>query len=241
MFSPWLKLKYTLPHEEEEGPLPGSGWQVVYTGFILIMLCFFILLSSLSTLESSKVTRFVQSFNRALSIFTGGTKVEPGDLVLPESPEMVDRDAQLARLYDELRQVIQILGDGARMEVVMTSEGVRLRVTAPVLFESGQAQLIPEARPLLTRVVGLVAGTALLIRIEGHTDNVPIRTVRYPSNWELSTARAVQVLRYLTEEVGFPVNRLSAAGRGPHHPIETNATPAGRQRNRRVEILFHVT
>jgi len=237
---PWLKTKVLNESEKGEEPLSGSGWQVVYTGFMLILLCFFIMLSSLATLDASRVTQFVHSFNRALSIFTGGTKVEPADLVLPDSPDMVDRETQLARLYDELRQVIQILGDASRMEVAMTSEGVRLRVTAPVLFASGQAELIPAAQPLLTRVAGLVAGTALLIRIEGHTDNVPIRTERYPSNWELSTARAVQVLRYLTEEAGFPVNRLSAAGRGSHHPLESNATPAGRQRNRRVEILFHV-
>jgi chemotaxis protein MotB len=127
------------------------------------------------------------------------------------------------------------------MEVELTAEGVRLRMTAPVLFESGQADLLPAARPLLTRLAGLAAGTALLIRIEGHTDTVPIRTARYPSNWELSTARSVQVLRYLTEEAGFPVNRLSAAGRGAYHPLESNATEAGRQRNRRVEILFHVS
>jgi flagellar motor protein MotB len=151
-------------HDEESGVSSKSGWQVVYTGFVLIMLCFFIMLSSLSNLEATKVTRFVASFNRALSIFTGGTKVDPGDLVLPDSPDVVDQNADLARLYDELRQVVQILGDAAAMEVVMTSEGVRLRVNAPVLFQSGQADLIPEARPLLTRVASLVAGTALLNR-----------------------------------------------------------------------------
>ena len=238
---PWNKQSGFADSEQDRHPLPGFGWQLVYTGFILILLCFFIMLSSLATLESSKMTRFVHAFNRALSIFTGGTKLEPGDLILPESVDMVDREAELARLYGELRQVIALLGDAAPMEVELTAEGVRLRVTAPVLFESGQADLLPEARPLLARLAGLVAGTALLIRIEGHTDTLPIRTPRYPSNWELSTARAVQVLRYLTEEAGFPVSRLSAAGRGPYHPLESNATEAGRQRNRRVEILFHVS
>jgi chemotaxis protein MotB len=111
-------------------------------------------------------------------------------------------------------------------------------MTDKLLFDSGQATLKPAGVPLLGEVANLLnLDQTHPIVVEGHTDNVPIATSQFPSNWELSTARATTVVRYLAGH-GVAESRLGAAGYADLHPIATNATPQGRQRNRRVEILL---
>jgi chemotaxis protein MotB len=113
-----------------------------------------------------------------------------------------------------------------------------MRLSEHTLFKSGAASISPPALPLLEKMGALVAQTNYLIRIEGHTDDVPIHTAMFPSNWELSTARAVNVLRYLIERHRIDSQRLSAEGFGEFQPLVVNDTPANRAKNRRVEVIF---
>jgi len=107
-----------------------------------------------------------------------------------------------------------------------------------MLFGLGSADIAPEALPLLQKVGAIISKTAYLIRIEGHTDNLPIHTERYPSNWELSTARAVNVLRYFIKNHNIDPKRLAAEGFSEFHPVAANDTAQNREKNRRVEIIF---
>lgn len=217
---------------------PGGGWQIIYTGFILILLCFFIMLSSFATMEQSKIARFVRSFVDALSLLPSGMGFERNKEVVPQSKDIVDLNDELAKIFKEL-EAFRADNDLTRqLEITLTEEGLAMRLADKILFELGSVGIAPEARPLLDKIGSILARTRLSARIEGHTDNLPIATERYPSNWELSTARAVSVLRYLLAGFAIPSQRLSAAGYGEYQPLVSNDSEENRSRNRRVEIFL---
>ena len=216
----------------------GPGWEIVYSGFILILLCFFIMLCSFSTMEEAKVMQFLRSFSNAVSIFQGGIQFESDSVVLPESPGMVGSRSEMAKLFEHLELLTNRFNLKDEIKVLFSKEGLVLRLSELTLFESGVATISPEALPLLKKVGAIIAQTNYLIRIEGHTDNVPIYTFLFPSNWELSTARAVNVLRYFIEQHQIDSQRLSAEGFAEFQPLAANDSTENRAKNRRVEVIF---
>ncbi len=216
----------------------GPGWEIVYSGFVLILLCFFIMLCSFSTMEEAKVMRFVRSFSNAVSFFPGGIKFESGSVVLPESPGMVGSRSEMAQLFEHLELLSDRFNLTDEIEVLFSKEGLVMRLSELTLFKSGVATISAEALPLLEKIGAVIAQTKYLIRIEGHTDNIPIHTFLFPSNWELSTARAVNVLRYLIEEHQIDSQRLSAEGFAEFQPLAANDSIENRAKNRRVEVIF---
>ena len=216
----------------------GGGWEIVYSGFILILLCFFIMLCSFSTMEEAKIMRFVRSFSNAVSLFSGGASFESGTAVLPESPGMVGSQSDLAKLFADLESLSDRFNLKNEIELLFSREGLVMRLSEHTLFESGVASISPQALALLEKIGMIVAKTTYHIRIEGHTDDVPIHTTVFPSNWELSTARAVNVLRYFIEHHHINSKRLAAEGFGEYHPLVANDTLENRAQNRRVEVIF---
>jgi chemotaxis protein MotB len=120
----------------------------------------------------------------------------------------------------------------------LDERGLLVRFMDDVLFDSGKADLTPKAREIINKVAEIIRTNDKNVRIEGHTDNVPINTSRFPSNWELSTTRAVNVVKYLIEENGIEAKRLSASGYSDQHPVDDNSTKEGRQKNRRVDMVI---
>lgn len=228
--------KYDGLKKDEESA--GGGWEIIYSGFVLILLCFFIMLSSFSKIEEAKVMRFVKSFVNAVSILPGGLKVEGGTTILPPSAEMVESDSQLAHLYRELKALVDRRHLERDVGVDFSPQGLVMRLSDRALFDAGVAAVSPQALPLLKKVGAIIAETSYEVRVEGHTDDVPIKTVQFPSNWELSTARAVNVLRYFIETYRIPRDRLSAQGFGEFQPMVPNSSSENRAKNRRVEIIF---
>jgi chemotaxis protein MotB len=216
----------------------GPGWEIVYSGFILILLCFFIMLCSFSTMEEAKVMRFVRSFSNTVSFFPGGRQFEPGAVILPESGGMVATRAAMAKLFEDLDLLSDKFDLEDEIELLFSREGLVMRLSEHTLFESGVASISPQALPLLEKIGVIIAQTDYLIRIEGHTDNVPIHTAEFPSNWELSTARAVNVLRYFIKDHRIDAQRLSAEGFGEFRPLMANDTTENRATNRRVTVIF---
>ena len=227
-----------IPHDRTGGAA-GGGWQVIYTGFVLILLTFFILLNSFTTLEEAKVHRFVASFADAVSILPGGVNISKGDYVMPPTTEKTGFEAEMHRIRATLAQWLASEGMDDHLELVLTRDGLTLRFADSLLFDTGSAALSMRILPLLDRIAETIRDTGYPARIEGHTDNVPIRTRRYPSNWELSTARAVNVLRYFIKYREIPAHRLTAVGCGAYQPLASNDTWQNRERNRRVEIILH--
>jgi chemotaxis protein MotB len=217
----------------------GGGWEVVYSGFVLILLCFFIMLSSFSSMEEAKVMQFVQSFNYAVSsILPGGLKFDSGSTVLPGSADMVDSSDKLAQIFSELEKLTELQKKENDITVAYSPQGIVMRLSDRALFAVGVGAISPQAIPLLKKVGDIIAKTSFGVRIEGHSDDLPIKTAQFPSNWELSTARAVNVLRYFIESGGISSQRLSAVGFGEFQPMVPNDSIEHRARNRRVEIIF---
>jgi len=182
--------------------------------------------------------RFVRSFSHAVGLFSGGIKFESGSVVLPESAGMVKSRSELAKLFEHLELLSDKFNLKDEIEVLFSREGLVMRLSEQTLFESGVASISTAALPLLEKIGAIVAQTTYLIRIEGHTDDVPIHTAVFPSNWELSTARAVNVLRYFIEHHRIDAQRLSAEGFGEFRPLVANDTVENQTTNRRVEVIF---
>jgi chemotaxis protein MotB len=214
-----------------------GGWQIVYTGFILILLCFFIMLTSFASLDHSRITRFVQSFANAVSVFEGGRSLEPGKTIINADTMVVDKEDPIALLFEKVKKLEEQVGLDS-ISIQRSERGIIMTLSDKMLFESGEAVLSFSSHALLKKIGMIANSTHARVDIQGHTDDRPIRTHAFPSNWELSTARAVNVLRYLIADAGVPPHRLSAVGLSKYHPLAPNISEENRARNRRVEIIF---
>jgi len=180
----------------------------------------------------------VKSFTSAVSVLPGGVKFEPGPAVMSGTAEMVDPESNLAKIFDNLEELAQQFNLQDKINLAFTHEGLVMRLSEHALFDLGAADISVEALPLLQKIGAIILKTDYLIRIEGHTDNLPIHTALFPSNWELSTARAVNVLRYFIKDHNIDPRRLAAEGFSEFHPLAANDRPENRAKNRRVEIIF---
>jgi chemotaxis protein MotB len=159
-------------------------------------------------------------------------------MVLPESTDMVSLHSQMAMIFSDLSDVQREYGAEHGIRLFYADKGLVMQMADTVLFDLGRADIRPGAAPLIDRIAEAVKDAPHGVRIEGHTDDLPIATGRYPSNWELSTARAVNVLRYFVEQKGIPSDRLFAVGYSRYRPLFPNDSSENRARNRRVEIVF---
>ncbi len=216
----------------------GAGWEVIYTGFILIMLCFFIMLCSFSKMEKIKIEKFVKSFVDSVDLLKGGFGFQSGGKVSDSRSESLGIEEGLGPVIRQLVEISDNFGLQKEMEFAISMEGLVLRVSDSTLFDPGVAKVSPRAFPFLNSIAEIILKSSHQVRIEGHTDNLPIGTAKHPSNWDLSTTRAVNVLRYLIDKGKCPAKRLSAAGFGEFQPIFLNDTPEHRAKNRRVEFVF---
>lgn len=223
--------------QNQQTSTDSGGWQVVYTGFILIMLCFFIMLSSFASLQQAKIVQFVKAFSTAVSVLNGGLSLEKGETIFETKFMVIDKEDPMARLFNAVTMYSETL-DINQVEMQLSEHGVIMTLADTLLFESGKADLSSDARALLHKIAILIHKVNVPVEIEGHTDNVPIATPAFPSNWELSTARAVNVLRYLIEQQAVDASRLSAVGMSEYQPVASNDTAANRARNRRVAFVF---
>jgi chemotaxis protein MotB len=248
-------------HENEE------RWLLTYADMITLLLALFVVLFAISSVNVSKVKMLQQSLRDAFSgkVMSGGEAImqtsnsvavrtlQTQPRVIPSTPTIGKPDSVSARAalaarreQDELQQLKRQLdafaaahGFKAQVETVVTQRGLVVRLlTDNVLFDSGLADLKPQGLPLLGEV-GTLLGVDRVhpIVVEGHTDDVPISTSKFASNWELSTARSAAVVRWLIGR-SVPGKRFSAAGYADLHPLASNGTDAGRARNRRVEIVL---
>ena len=223
---------------KRDAPSSGGGWEVIFTGFVLIMLCFFIMLCSFSKTEKVKMQKFVKSFVRSVDMFQGGFGFQAGKETSDDMSETVGLEGGLGPIVKQLVEIIDHFGLQKDMEYAISTEGLVLQVSDSALFDRGVAEVSPKAFPFLNKIGDIISKSIHHVRVEGHTDNLPIHTARSPSNWDLSTARAVNVLRYLIDKGKCPPKRLSAAGFGEFQPIFLNDTPEHRAKNRRVEFVF---
>ncbi len=167
----------------------------------------------------------------------GGERVEPGgEATERDATEAQHGTAELREMADAVQKAMQGLIDQNLVVVRRTEQWLEIEINTDILFSSGVARIGNEAAPVLQRLAGILAPFPNALRIEGHTDNRPIATLAFPSNWELSAARTASVV-HLFMQSGIDPMRMTVVGLGEHHPIADNATAEGRDRNRRVVIV----
>jgi chemotaxis protein MotB len=217
-----------------------------------LLLVFFVLLFSMSDPDIKKMTGFQQTFQSGLGVLMPGDKVaidtnEKHQAPASESTQGASRgELQIEQTFqrdDEawlFGEIARALRDEPLINAMHTAGGVLITLENGILFPSGSADLSPGGYPLLGKVAEVVGRLPYTLRIEGHTDDVPIRTTRFASNWELSVARAVSVVKYFIHRGGIAPVRLSAAGYGASKPLVPNDGPLNRRKNRRVEIILEI-
>ncbi len=209
-----------------------KGWLITFNDMITLILTFFVLILSMSDMDKPSIDQISQSVSEAFGV--GGIR-KP--LVTPRTAEpSPDRgQIQADRNPDMTRMAIQIASLPG-MEAQTTPGGIRITMNEKVLFAPDSDVLSENSRQVLLALAPVLNTSDALITVEGHTDNRPAEGVRFPSNWELSTARAVSVVTFLAESGGVAPERLSAVGYGDTRPRAANDDEKNRQMNRRVEI-----
>ncbi|MCM3704844.1 MULTISPECIES: flagellar motor protein MotS [Cytobacillus] len=224
-----------------EPPKGAPRWMVTFSDLVTLILVFFILLFSMSQIDLMKFQAISDSF-RDRQVLDFQQSIIPAENQEEMEENRGEDGADRSDLLDELQMEIQsFLEENGLEEVIVanrTERGVVLVLQEQALFESGEASLIDSSYSFLDKVGTLLANMPNLVKVEGHTDDRPITTYRYPSNWELSAARASTVIRYLTEGHKLDSHRFMAVGYGETRPIVPNSGPENWEKNRRVEIII---
>jgi chemotaxis protein MotB len=238
-------------------------WLVSYADFITLLFAFFVVLFSSSQVDHQKISRLAQAIQDAfqqLGIFDNAYKKPPlesrGSLPVDQM-RLVNSRVAPAQMFGamaaaswslstqksmaEIRKALEKdLAPEIRRHVVAIGarpDGLVISLREIGFYASGSATLKSSSLPAVQRIAEVLLNRPESIRIEGHTDDVPIHNAEFASNWELSTARATGMIRLFITEFRFPADRLSAAGYANYHPVASNATAAGRARNRRVDVV----
>jgi len=227
-------------HAEEH---PDERWVISYADLVTLLFGFFIILYATADANEVKMEALsrglAEAFNVGVTEGDGeGSFFDGGTGIIPERNEAGSLDFDLERVRQLIEE--QSFEAGLRGQILVSRDDDRItiRLADNLVFPSASADIRSEARALLAIVAAAVNQTGNEIRVEGHTDNIPLVTEKYPSNWELASARATAVLRLLTEELGVDPARAFAAGFGEFRPIASNLTPEGRALNRRADIVL---
>jgi len=234
----------------EEEPDNHDRWMVSYADFITLLFAFFVVMYALSSINEGKYRVLSNSLLNAFGhqpiapLIKGegqpGIRMLPRPLPLhrPHDSEALRRERErLTGIARDIMKVLAPLVDQGKVRVTQGALGVNVEINASVLFAPGDATLSADSSEALRAVAAVLKNDDHAIRIEGHTDSVPIHTAQFPSNWELSAMRAGTVVRLFVES-GIADKRLTAVGHGATRPVASNDTREGRQRNRRVSVMI---
>ncbi len=230
-------------------------WLVSYADFITLLFAFFVVMYAVSSINEGKyrilshslVSAF-KSNNSSSLISVQSSEFTPIQILQSKQVDSIKRIDELSShkvkkqekmqsMAKSILHALEPLVKDGQVRVTQNSLGITVEINASVLFSPGQAKLAENSSLALQAVAHVIKGHEHEIHVEGHTDNLPIHTESFPSNWELSTARASSVIRLFVEN-GVEANRLTAIGYSENRPIETNETPEGRKRNRRVAVMI---
>ena len=249
-------------------PPPGAPeWMNTFADMMSLLLTFFVLLLSFANMDIVRFQEAMSSIQNALLGGPTAMKEVPQTAVVElsqtshtslvqtqrevqENPPSETGEPETAATkivtsttdLEALASIEQMLREQELIgmaEAEATARGVIIRVKGQLFFEAGSAELLERSYPMLNEIGAILLAFPYNITVEGHTDDQPIHTERFPSNWELSTARAISVMRYLSERRGVPAARMGVAGYADIHPVVPNDSPEHRAANRRVEFVFH--
>jgi chemotaxis protein MotB len=215
------------------------AWMTTFGDMMTLLLVFFVLLYSFSSMDVEKFKGFISALQNQLGVLDGGQtitenpNIDAGTL----GQDYAQAPENIQQIMRELDNYIESNGLGDKVNVENKRKGLVISLTGEILYELGLAEIREQGREVLAMISDILKNIPNDIMIEGHTDDLPIRTDEFPSNWELSTARAVNVIKFLIEERNVEPARLSAAGYSEYRPVAENYTAKGRAANRRVEVV----
>ena len=223
------------------------AWLAAFGDLMSLLLCFFVLLLSMSSMDAKKVSEAIGSLSGAMSVLEGGIKTEVSKQRIQESTPIESQD----ETSEQVNLVAQAIGDaneimdkgtGPAVTLEEAEDGFIIQLPASLLFKSGSATIYSEDTLLFLKRIALIIAelpNATKVSVQGHTDNLgPGKNSIFKDNWELSSARSIAVLQELLLD-GVDPKRISASGYAEFTPLATNATKAGREKNRRVELHFY--
>jgi chemotaxis protein MotB len=233
-------------------------WLVSYADFITLLFAFFVVMYAISSVNEGKyrvmsdslisafketpsTDKLIEMSAKNPEVMTGTGKpigkTVPQPHQTPDTPERQKAADSMKKVAKSVLQAMQPLIQNGQVRVTQSPRGITVEINASVLFKSGEAVLQPQSTEALAAVAQVLGQVDNPIQVEGHTDNIPINSPNFPSNWELSSSRAGSVVRLFTER-GVPAARMVAIGYADNRPVDTNATLDGRSRNRRVNVLI---
>ena len=225
------------------------AWMATFADLVTLLMCFFVLLFAMSTTQQETYKELVKSLRSALgsqAVPEAGTRegliMRPVPTEKTEDSQSVDElggmiEREMDDIVSEIRELVLFNKLGGEVSVTKTEAGVVITMSDLLLFSAGGTQLSSKGLEILEKVATVLSRLAYHVKIRGHTDSEPITSATYPSNWELSSARASTVARLLVAN-GVSPFYISAEGYAQYHPLATNDTAQGRARNRRVEIVY---
>lgn len=228
-------------HDKEKYEMDlSTNWLITYSDMITIVLCFFIIFFTMTSKEMSMLSKIKESLSTEVNTLTSENKKLKG--------EKASLAAQLFNLQNIEKDVntseeefISFLRENnllSQVKIIQNEKGLLIRFKDSVLFDSGKADISEKGYTILERIGDKLKDIENDIVVEGFTDNVPIHTKEFPSNWELSVARAIQVVKFFTKDNDIDEKRISVSGYGERNSIDSNDTPQGRANNRRIEITI---
>jgi chemotaxis protein MotB len=239
--------------DRRRGPsISHDRWLVSYADFITLLFAFFVVLYATAQVDKQKAVRLssaIQSGFQQLGVFQKNapdtvSAAIPSRALSPQSspaqPSAQDiaRQRELIAIRSELERALAPEIKQNDVALHMDADGLVVSLREMGFFDSGSASIKPGAENAFSRVALILSEHGCFVRIEGHTDNVPIHTAQFASNWELSTARATGLVKVLIEQYNISAGRLSAAGYAEFHPVAPNDAAKGRQLNRRVDVVI---
>lgn len=208
-------------------------WLVSYADFITLLFAFFVVMYAISSVNEGKYR--VLSDTLVTAFKTPPKSIEPVPIGKPMKTEQPQQ--YMVQVANRIKRDLQPLIDKQYIKVTSNKLWVEVEINTSILYSSGNAKLEPEANEPLKKLAVMLAGVPNYVDVEGYTDNLPINNAVYPSNWELSAARAASVVQLFINN-GIAPQRLSAIGYGQYRPIANNDTVEGRRKNRRVRIVI---
>ena len=217
-----------------------DAWLATYGDMVTLVLTFFVLLYSFSSVNEQKLRDISIALTDLLGGGTSGQSILDGgngilDEVVPDSGNIE------GSTFSKVSEFLENNGLEDIAQIKTDERGVIIELNDKILFESGKSELIPDSRGVLDKISGLLGTLDNTFIIEGHTDNVPINNYRFNDNWDLSSSRANSVIRYFTQVKGLDVNKFNSAAYADIKPLVDNSTEENRAKNRRVNILIVAT
>lgn len=225
---------------KEEGEST-TRWLTTFNDLVTLLMVFFVLLFTMATTDAAKLKQFQVSIMKGLGVLEKG-KGSPIGVIESFGDKGSNigmiRGKMIPKGEQSINDYMETLKSFKGAEVRFRGKDQVMSLEGRALFESGSADISPDAYPVLEELLKIIEARSCPVRIEGHTDNVPILTEEFESNWELSTARAVNIVKYFVDQGNVAPERLSAVGYGELRPLAPNDIPEHRARNRRVEIVL---